>query len=217
MSAAKRPAKVAGNRQGAYVARNRAALLNSGRKILAQFGPSASIEEIISLAQVSPTTIYRYFESRENFLAMAQVSLFQEWEEWAVSASQDITDPLERFINPVRLLIRVSATHPQLAQSLEHSTTKPDFIIEHSSEGSEKIVKALAKAGVVSSDNTEARFLLFSHAVIAIIKRALADTSSRSTECEKMLVIAMGLLGISESKAQKVISKKLVVPVILSK
>jgi AcrR family transcriptional regulator len=217
MAAARRPAKRAENRQSAYLARNRNALLHSGQMILAKFGSSATIEEILSIAQVSPTTIYKYFDSRENFLVMAQLSLWQEWEEWALAASQEINDPLERFINPIRLLIRVSATHPDLAQSLGNPTTSPEFLIQYLSKDSAKIAKALAKAGVVSSETQEARFLLFSHAVIAIIKTAVTDTGSRSAECEKMLVIAMGMLGISEVKAQKAISKKIVIPVITLK
>jgi AcrR family transcriptional regulator len=217
MVVARRPAKRAENRQSAYLARNRTALLHSGQMILAKFGPSATIEEILSIAQVSPTTIYKYFDSRENFLVMAQLSLWQEWEKWALAASQEINDPLERFINPIRLLIRVSATHPDLAQSLGNPTTSPEFLIQYLSKDSAKIAKALAKAGVVSSETQEARFLLFSHAVIAIIKTAITDTAPKSAECEKMLVIAMGMLGISEVKAQKAISKKIVIPVITLK
>lgn len=217
MSAARRPAKGANNRQSAYIARNRRELLHCGQKILAKFGPTATIEEIISISQVSPTTIYKYFESRENFLAMAQLSLWQEWEDWASGASQEISDPLERFINPIRLLIRVNATHPQLAQSLGNQTNSPEFLIKHLSENSSKIALTLAKAGVVSSESQEARFLLFSYAVVAIIKIAITGASLNSAECEKMLVIAMGLLGISEVKAKRSISKKLSIPVISSK
>lgn len=206
MSPAKNPTAATSGRQSAYVARKRAALLISGREILAEYGPAATIDEIANHAQVSPTTIYKYFDSREGFLNSAQSSLWHEWEEWAVNSSQEISEPLRRFINPLRLLIRVNETHPQLAQSLRHSTSSPDFLIQQLSGNSDIAVKALAKAGVVSSDDVEGRYLLFAHAVVAIIRKSLTGSSKKIENLEDLLVLALGLLGVSEGRARKALA-----------
>jgi len=46
MAAKKQTAPVLGNRQAAYSARNRAKLIKNAQEILAEVGPSATIEQI---------------------------------------------------------------------------------------------------------------------------------------------------------------------------
>ncbi len=212
MPARREKASVEGGRQSAYIARNRAALLSAGREILAIYGPGATIEEIVAHAEVSPTTIYKYFESRDGLLGAAQLSLWQEWEMWALDCAKEIKDPLSRFITPLRLLIRVKSTHPQFAEALVHSTSNPDFLIAHLSANSEREVRALAKMGVLSHDNLDGRYLLFCHSIVAIIKKSLAHSSPKPLEGEKMLTIALGLLGVTEAKAMKALSVMLKLP-----
>ena len=53
--------QASGGRQAAYSARNRAALIKVAQEVLAEIGPSATIEQLAMHAQVSPTTIYKYF------------------------------------------------------------------------------------------------------------------------------------------------------------
>jgi hypothetical protein len=61
MATKKKAAVLTGNRQAAYSARNRAALIKHAQEVLAEVGPSATIEQLSAHAQVSPTTIYKYF------------------------------------------------------------------------------------------------------------------------------------------------------------
>lgn len=205
MGSSREKSAVAGGRQSAYVARNRAALVSAGREILAEIGPAATIEEIIAHAQVSATTIYKYFESREGFLGAAQISLWQEWEQSALESAKSVQDPLARFVTPLRLLIRVSTTHPQFAKALVHSTSNPEFLIEHLSSNAEKEIKSLVKAGLLAPENLDGRYLLFCHAIVAIVKNSLKSTPTKLADSEKLLVIALGLLGVSEAKAKKVV------------
>jgi len=60
-----------GNRQSAYSARNRARLIKDAQEILAQIGPSATIEQIAAHAEVSIQTIYNYFESKDQLILKA--------------------------------------------------------------------------------------------------------------------------------------------------
>ena len=56
--AVKKEAETAiGGRQAAYSARNRARLIKDAQEVLAEIGPSATIEQIASHAEVSPTTL----------------------------------------------------------------------------------------------------------------------------------------------------------------
>jgi AcrR family transcriptional regulator len=79
MPAKKQVAKQPSNRQAAYIARNRSDLIKVGQEVLAEIGPSATIEELAEYAQVSPTTIYKYFKNKEVLFSEA---LGQMWLEW---------------------------------------------------------------------------------------------------------------------------------------
>ena len=62
----KQAVQAPGGRQAAYSARNRARLIKDAQIVLAEIGPSATIEQIAAHAEVSPTTIYKYFENKDQ-------------------------------------------------------------------------------------------------------------------------------------------------------
>jgi len=59
------------SRQAAYSARNRARLIKDAQEVLAEIGPSATIEQIAAHAEVSPTTVYKYFENKDQLFIEA--------------------------------------------------------------------------------------------------------------------------------------------------
>ena len=56
------------SRQAAYMARNRAAIITAAQEVLADIGPQATVEQLADHAQISTTTFYKYFDSKEIFL-----------------------------------------------------------------------------------------------------------------------------------------------------
>ena len=85
MAAKKDAAAEAGGRQAAYSARNRARLIKDAQEVLAEIGPSATIEQIASHAEVSPTTIYKYFENKDLLFIEA---LSEAWVGFLIWANQ---------------------------------------------------------------------------------------------------------------------------------
>ena len=85
--AAKKLKPAPGGRQAAYSARNRAALIKAAQEVLAEIGPSATIEQLAAHAQVSPTTIYKYFASKELLFSEAISEMYQEWIIWAYNGA----------------------------------------------------------------------------------------------------------------------------------
>ena len=83
MATKKRAAPITANRQAAYSARNRAALIKVAQEVLAEVGPSATIEQLAAHAQVSPTTIYKYFANKEVLFTEAFSQLWEEWIKWS--------------------------------------------------------------------------------------------------------------------------------------
>ena len=122
----KKPAKkTSGNRQAAYTARNRAALLKAGQEVLADIGPNATIEELAKHAQVSPTTIYKYFASKEVLFAEAMSEIYQRWVIWAYNG-KPLGGSLETSLDTGRKLFWVR----QHIHSLPKSCTTP-YVIPH--------------------------------------------------------------------------------------
>ena len=119
MAAKKQVAAKPAGRQAAYSARNRAALIKAGQEVLAEIGPSATIEQLASHAEVSPTTIYKYFENKDELFVQALAAAWNSWMEWALS--QNLSDDrLQRIIEIGRRLLRAGQTHPLFALSLIH-------------------------------------------------------------------------------------------------
>jgi AcrR family transcriptional regulator len=76
MAAKKKVEPAPGGRQAAYSARNRTALIKVAQEVLAEIGPTATIEQLSAHAQVSPTTIYKYFENKEVLFQEAIAELW---------------------------------------------------------------------------------------------------------------------------------------------
>ena len=104
------------NRQSAYLARRRAALLRSAQQVLATEGPHAKIEEFAAVAEVSIATLYKHFGSKDGLIAAAQLDAQASWEAWMNETVSAVDDELEQLVLSFRLLLRIGLTHPQSAQ-----------------------------------------------------------------------------------------------------
>ena len=144
----KKPAKkTAGNRQAAYTARNRAALIKSGQEVLAAIGPGATIEDLANHAQVSPTTIYKYFESKEVLFSEAIAEIYQRWIIWAYNGKPP-GGSLETTLDAGRKLFWVKQSHPLFAKILHNTLRDPSFVISAVKSGAEAVFKNYAELGI---------------------------------------------------------------------
>jgi AcrR family transcriptional regulator len=108
-------------RKSAYVARNHAALLRATQEILARHGSSATVELVAEHAEIAVSTIYKHFPTKAALFESAFLAGMREWENWAQSALSTTADPVERWIIPMRLLMKVPQTHPLFAQIVAHN------------------------------------------------------------------------------------------------
>ena len=109
MAAKKKIEPAPGGRQAAYSARNRAALIKAAQEVLAEVGPSATIEQLAAHAQVSPTTIYKYFANKEVLFAEAFSQLWEEWINWS-NETKSPGEPLEMVVDTGRKLFRMQSS-----------------------------------------------------------------------------------------------------------
>ena len=211
MATKKQAASVTGNRQAAYSARNRAALITHAQEVLAEVGPSATIEQLAAHAQVSPTTIYKYFANKEVLFSEAFSQLWEEWIHWS-NETRSPGEPLESVLDAGRKLFRIKQHDLILAKVLHNVVKDPEFAMNAvQSEGS-KAFRALAKMGAIKSEDFEVRLMLWLHIYTGICIALYGNESISPEEADIAFGIGLSVWGISEAKAKKIISRPLVFP-----
>jgi AcrR family transcriptional regulator len=206
----KKPAKkTAGNRQAAYTARNRAALIKAGQEVLAEKGPGATIEELANHAQVSPTTIYKYFASKEVLFAEAMNEIYHRWVVWAYNGKPR-GGSLETTLDTGRKLFWVKQSHPLFAKILHNTLRDPAFVITANANDAKLVFKNHADLGVLNKEEFDKRFILWSYSYVGILTAVHVTGELSPTEADESLGLALSIWGLSEAKAKKLISRPLV-------
>jgi AcrR family transcriptional regulator len=207
--AGKKKVVAAGGRQAAYAARNRAALVKAGQEVLAEIGPSATIEQLAAHAQVSPTTIYKYFENKDALFVEA---LNAAWEEWLGWASQERApgDPLELILDTGRKLFFAKKTHPFFAKILHNVLEEDPYILIKSDRGvGAQVFKRLAAEGLIKEDSFDQRYLLWTSMYAGLCRGVFYTEELTSAEANAAFGVGLSVWGIGEAKAKKIIARPL--------
>jgi AcrR family transcriptional regulator len=211
MATKKQAASVAGNRQAAYSARNRAALIKHAQEVLAEIGPSATIEQLSAHAQVSSTTIYKYFANKEVLFSEALSQLWEEWIKWS-NETRSPGEPIEMLFDAGRKLFRIKQHDPILAQVLHNVVKDPEFAMNALAGEGEKALTALAKMGAIKSEDLEVRLILWRNIYTGICVSLYGNETISPEEADVAFGIGLSVWGITEAKAKKIISRPLVFP-----
>jgi len=210
MSAKKDSAEETSSRQAAYSARNRARLVKDAQEVLAEIGPSATIEQIASHAEVSPTTIYKYFEHKDNLFVEALSTAWMEFLMWA-NEQKVPGDRLERTLDSGRKLFWARQTHPLFAQMLHNCLNEmSDFLVQSDRGEGKRVFSELAASGDLKQVDFEQRWILWQNLFNAILKSVFVTEELTPSEAEVALGIGLSVWGISEAKAKKLISRPLI-------
>ena len=201
--------KAAGNRQAAYSARNRVALIKAGQEVLAEIGPGATIEQLAAHAQVSPTTIYKYFATKELLFSEAIGEIYQGWLIWAYNGAP-LGGSLETTLDTGRKLFWVKQSHPLFAKILHNTLRDPSFVIAATKIGAEAVFRNYAELGILEKDDFDKRFILWTYCFAGIMTAVHLTEEISPTQAEESLGIALSIWGISEAKAKKLMSRPLV-------
>ena len=196
-------------RKSAYVARNRRALVLATQEVLATVGPEATIDEVAAQAQVSVSTIYQHFESKDVLFSFAISSAMSEWQEWALILAGTVADPLGQLILPMRLLMRIKQTHPLYASLITNNLSSIPALTPALASGLLSHVKELSRMGVLNIDHLELRVRNFSACMFEGIGNQLINPTAKPAEADISVEIALGILGVSEAKAKKFAHAKL--------
>jgi AcrR family transcriptional regulator len=209
MAAKKKVGQASGGRQAAYTARNRAKLLHSAQPVLADIGPQATIEQIANIAEVSPTTIYKYFDNKEILFSQALDLLWREWVVWSYNGAPP-AQSLEAVLDSGRKIFWVKQTHPLLAKILHNTLESPMFLIKAVSEGATEVFRELAERGDLNHQNFENRFLLWAYCLVGLATAVHVTEELSPTDAEVAFGIGLSIWGVSDAKAKKLMARPLV-------
>ena len=208
--AVKKQAETAiGGRQAAYSARNRARLIKDAQEVLAEIGPSATIEQIASHAEVSPTTVYKYFENKDQLFIEA---LGEAWVGFLIWSSEIKTpgDRFERTLDIGRRVFWARQTHPLFAQMLHNSLNQMSEIIILSDRGEgKKAFRAFAASGELKEDDFDERYVLWTSLYVGLLKSVFVTEDLSPEEANVAFGIGLSVWGVSEARAKKIVSRPL--------
>ena len=197
-----------GVRLSAATTRNRAALIRSAQHVLAENGPEATVEQFVAHAQVSPTTIYNHFGSKEAMFTQAFAQIFREWLEWAHDGVP-ADESLDVMIDVCRKLFRVQKTHPLLGQILGKTLDKPEFVMDAVMADSLPALEAIARLGQLNNADFDKRTRLFAYCIAGILHGVHATQELSPADADVSLEIALAIWNLSPEAARVVTSRPL--------
>jgi AcrR family transcriptional regulator len=198
----------AGVRLSAATTRNRAALIRSAQHVLAEIGPDATVEQFVAHAEVSPTTIYNHFGSKEAMFSQALAQIFREWLEWAHDGIP-ADESLEVMIDVCRKLFRVQQSHPWLGRILGKTLDTPSFVIEALIADSLPAIEGVARLGQVSTAEFDKRTRLFAYCIAGILHGICTTQEMTAKDADLSLEIALALWGLAPDEAKAITSRSL--------
>jgi AcrR family transcriptional regulator len=196
-------------RKAAYVLRNREALLRSTQEVLAIKGQAVTIEDIADHAQVAVSTIYKHFSDKDALISATMLWGFAEWLTKVQSLGDNLTDPLEKLVLPMRLFVRVKSTHPSHARNIVNFleiTTQFLPILE--SELSQHI-EELTKAKLLTCDDPDVAARNLQAVLLSTVVNQVTNQKAKVEDADASIRVALSMVGMSEAKARKLTESKL--------
>jgi AcrR family transcriptional regulator len=192
-------------RKGAYYQRNREALINATQRILAEKGSETKIEDIAKEAEMAVSTIYKHFPNREELIETAIVDAMLQWERDTLEVSVLGANQLDQLVLPMRAFLQVKKTHPLFAQLVANNRDLVSRMAPKTASNLEKHVMVLVKSGTLEIQNPELRIRNLVSCLFAALEDQLTNPKAKETENLRALAIALGMLGIEENEARRLL------------
>lgn len=186
----------------------RRALIVATQELLAEQGPTVSVQAITDRADVGVGSLYNHFGDKETLFAAAGAAAFEDFEAWMVAGTGGLADPAERFATRVRLIAGCPATHPVTARlAVEPAATRTRGLV-NADYALRDVLDVLDSRGLAHT-NPEALLVLASGAAMSLL---VAASASGRTDVEQNAAVAeaaMLALGLDPADAADVAHRPL--------
>jgi AcrR family transcriptional regulator len=193
-------------RKAAYFARNEAALLKATQTVLADIGWSAKIADVSKAADMAASTIYMHFENKDALFEAAVVAGMKEWETWALAQLNDVVDPFESLVTPMRIFVRIGETHELFGRIAARNLSQLSVRLPMVTVGLLSHIQELAAAGVLKIENVEKRVSNLSAVLVNTLQRQLTVPGLKISDADLAIQIALPMVGIPEVEAARLVA-----------
>ena len=206
---ATRKKSAATGRKSAYVARNRATIINAALEVLAENGLHTTMDQVAEASGMAMSTVYKHFKDKDELVATVLLEKFMDWEAWVTEKNSLNADPLEQLVFPMRMFVRIPQTHPSQAKVfVSHfgviASITPILeaqLIEH--------VKELTKSKVLTAIDPRAAAKNLQAIIAFAVVNQVINPKFTVADADISIRTALSMLGISEAKAKKLTEAKL--------
>ena len=198
-AARKRPPEQ--GRKHAAFARSRAHILASTVELMAQVGPSATVEQVAAHAGVATSTLYQHFTDREALFTAALVFAQAEWEQWMLAAVAPVPGDLEKLSLSTRLFLRSGQTHPNYGRMTAYSLGTIAEQLPLFTKSIRDHIQALAAKKLIATDRLQGRIDAFTACLFGALITQFRKASP--TQADSDIELALGLLGIPPARAKE--------------
>ena len=204
-----RKKSAATGRKSAYVARNRAMIINAALEVLAENGLHTTMDQVAEASGMAMSTVYKHFKDKDELVATVLLEKFMEWEAWVTEKNVLNTDPLEQLVFPMRMFVRIPQTHASEAKVfVSHfgmiATITPILevqLIEH--------VKDLTKSKVLTAMDPRAAAKNLQAIISFAVVNQVINPKFTVADADSSIRTALSMLGITDAKAKKLTEAKL--------
>ena len=198
-----------GGRKSAYVARNRAAIINAALEVLAENGLHTTMDQVAEASGMAMSTVYKHFKDKDELVATVLLEKFMDWEAGVTEKNALNTDPLEQLVFPMRMFVRIPQTHPSQAKVfVSHfgviASITPILevqLIEH--------VKELTKSKVLTANDPRAAAKNLQAIIAFAVVNQVINPKFTVSDADISIRTALSMLGITDAKAKKLTEAKL--------
>jgi len=198
--------KPAEGRKGAFYLRNRTNLLTATQRVLATKGQEAKLEDFAVEADMAVSTIYKHFPNREKLVEAAVVEAMLEWERDIFTATDSLTDPLQRLITPMQSFLNMKTTHPLFAEIIARNQELTFKLAPVTTGNLATHILNLVKSGDLDIDFPEIRTRNLVACLFAALQDQLNNPKAKLSDNLKSLTIALEMLGISNKRASDLLN-----------
>lgn len=184
-------------------------LLVATRELVAKEGTAVGVQAIADGADVSLTTLYNHFDSKEQLLRAAALHALFSFESDVNERMADVTDPTERLVVRTRLYLRMGQTHKDISRFLSRLSPDVTATQELYSAAAEADVRAAMAAGTVSVADMQVVHLIVNSSASRFNAMRLQDSKVTDTQADELAAGLLGLFNIKPATLKRLMKKPL--------
>ncbi|MEI6870124.1 MAG: TetR/AcrR family transcriptional regulator, partial [Actinomycetota bacterium] len=172
-------------------------------------GHAVTIEDIADHAQVAVSTIYKHFADKEALISATMLWGFAEWMTKVQSLGDDLTDPLEKLVLPMRLFVRVKSTHPHHARNIVNFLDITNQFLPILESELSQHIEELAKAKLLTCDDPDVAARNLQAVLLSTVVNQVTNQKAKVEDADASIRVALSMVGMSEAKARKLTESKI--------